>query len=292
MKRIRFAAITVILMMTLSAWAQLSTATLFGSVTDNTGAVIPNATITLTQVDTNFTRTLKSDEQGQYRGEFLPIGSYTAKVEASGFKVLEHKGIALTATQNANLNFTLNIGTESTVVEVTSEVPIVNLGNSTLSRTVDSIEVDNLPLVGRNAYRLLDLTPGVQSNTFGATLGGPIIKDKTFLFGSYGGLRQVNPVNFNTVVPDALQRVGNFSENLPTTTPATGLGACATALNAADKANTSFGGKFFVCDPVTHQPIAGNRGDLNANYKALLDPVAAAVLSQNVPLPTPGRTDN
>jgi outer membrane receptor protein involved in Fe transport len=406
MKQIRLAILAIVLTMTVSAWAQLSTATLFGTVTDNTGAVIPNATITLTQVDTNFTRTVKANEQGQYRAEFLPIGSYTAKVEAGGFQPMVQSGIALTATQHADLNFTLSVGMESTVVQVTSEVPLVNLGNSTLSRTVDSIEVDNLPLVGRNAYRLLDLTPGVQSNTFentvgfpaqhviingspddlvgevsyyldgglnmtglrntgnalpnpdtiqefvvqtnnfsaeygrtgagivtvvtksgtnqvhgsvfefhretnfdatshgqssktplhvnnfGATLGGPVIKNKTFLFGSYGGLRQVNPVNFNTVVPDALQRVGNFSENLPTTTPVSGLGACATALNAADRANTNYGGKFFVCNPVTHQPIAGNRADLNANYKALLDPVAAAVLSQNVPLPSGGRTDN
>ena len=82
MKRIRLAIVAVVLMMTVSAWAQLSTATLFGAVTDNSGAVIPNATITLTQVDTNFTRTVKSNDQGQYRAEFLPIGSYTAKVEA------------------------------------------------------------------------------------------------------------------------------------------------------------------------------------------------------------------
>src|ERR1700743_3521501 len=170
-----FGLLTVIAALTMngSAWAQLSTATLFGTVTDNTGAVIPNATITLTQIDTNFSRTLKASEEGQYRGEFLPIGSYSAKVEASGFKSLEQKGIALTATQNANLNFTLNVGAENAVVEVTSEVPLVNLGNSTLSRTVDSIEVDNLPLVGRNAYRLLDLTPGVQSNTFENTVGFP-----------------------------------------------------------------------------------------------------------------------
>lgn len=96
-------------------------------------------------------------------------------------------------------------------------------------------------------------------------------------------------MNFNTTVPDALQRVGNFSENLPTTTPATGLGPCATALNAADKANTNFGGSFFVCDPITHQPVAGNRLDLSPNYHP--DPVAAAVLAK-LPLPTPGRTDN
>jgi hypothetical protein len=74
--------------------------------------------------------------------------------------------------------------------------------------------------------------------------------------------------------------LGNFSENLPTTTPVTGLGACATTLNAADKANTNYGGKFFVCDPVTHQPIAGNRADLDPNFTAEVDPVAAAVLKK------------
>jgi hypothetical protein len=124
-------------------------------------------------------------------------------------------------------------------------------------------------------------------NRFGATVGGPVLKDKIFFFGSYAGLREIDPVNFNTVVPDALQRVGNFSENLPTTTPVTGLGACATTLNAADKANVNYGGSFFVCDPVTHQPIAGNRADLDPNFTAELDPVAAAVLKTSVvPLPT------
>jgi hypothetical protein len=406
MKPFRLVIATIVLLAAVTARAQLSTATLFGTVTDNTGAVVPNATVTLTQIDTSFTRLVKSNDQGQYRAEFLPIGSYSVKVEASGFGRLEKSGISLTATQQANLDFTLTIGPASAIVDVTSDVPLVNLGNSTLSRTVDNIEVDNLPLVGRNAYRLLDLTPGVQSNTFentvgfpaqhviingspddlvgevsyyldgglnmtglrntgnalpnpdtiqefvvqtnnfgaqygrtgagivtvvtksgtnhvhgsvfefhretnfnatshgqssktplhinnfGATLGGPVFKDRTFLFGSYGGLRQISPATFNTVVPDALQRAGNFSENLPTTAPAAGLGACATALNATDKANTSYGGKFFVCDPVTHQPIPGNRADLAPNYKALMDPVAAAVLSQNVPLPTAGRTDN
>ena len=92
-----------------------------------------------------------------------------------------------------------------------------------------------------NAWLQTTRTP-LHRNRFGATVGGPILKDKIFFFGSYAGLREINPVNFNTVVPDALQRVGNFSENLPTTTPVTGLGACATTLNAADKANTNYGG--------------------------------------------------
>ncbi|WP_353068875.1 TonB-dependent receptor [Tunturibacter empetritectus] len=387
------------------ASAQLSTATMFGIVTDSTGAIVPGATVTLTQTQTNFVRMTRTNDQGQYRAEFLPVGQYTVKVGAAGFKEIAQSGIVLTATQEAAVNYSLEIGGETTVVEVTTDVPLVNMGNSVLGRTVDNREVDNLPIVGRNVYQLLSLTPGIQNsqtentvgfpgqhviingssdnmvgqvtyyldgglsmtgvrntgnvlpnpdaidqfavqtsnfsaeygrtgagvvsvltksgtnqihgsvfefhqetnfnsnawlqttrtplhiNRFGATLGGPIVKDKTFFFGSYAGLRQVSPVNFNTVVPDALQRAGNFSENLPTsTTIAKGLGACATALSAADKSVTAYGGRFIVCDPVTHQPVPGNRLDLDPNYHP--DPVAAAVLAKNVPLPTPGRTDN
>jgi hypothetical protein len=385
--------------------AQLNTATIFGNVTDSTGAAVPNATLTLTQTQTNFTREAKSNGQGEFRAEFLPVGPYSIKIVAAGFKETIQNGVVLTATQEAALTFALEVGGENTVVQVTSEVPLVNLGNSVLGRTVDNREVDNLPLVGRNVYQLLSLTPGIQSNTsentvgfpaqhviingssdnmvgqvtyyldgglnmtglrntgnvlpnpdaidqfavqtnnfsaqygrtgagvvtvltksgtnqvhgsifefhqetnfnsdswlqttrtplhinrFGATVGGPIWRNKTFFFGSYAGLRQISPVNFNTVVPDALQRKGNFSENLPTsTTIGTGLGACATSLSAADKAVTDYGGRFTVCDPVTHKPVPGNRLDLDPNY--IPDPVAAAVLAKNVPLPTPGRVDN
>jgi outer membrane receptor protein involved in Fe transport len=383
--------------------AQLSTATMFGTVTDSTGAVIPDATVSLKQTETNFTRETKTNGDGQYRAEFLPIGPYTIKVIAPGFKEVSRTGVVLTGAQVAELNYALVIGAESAVVEVTAEVPLVNLGNSVLGRTVEAREIENLPLVDRNVYTLLSLTPGVQSvqnensigipmehviingssdnmvgqvsyyldggsnmtgvrntgnvvpnpdaidqfnvqtnnfsaqygrtgagvvsvltksgsnmmhgstyyfhretnfnsnaygqttrtplhrNYFGATLGGPIMKNKIFFFGGYGGLREINPLNFSTVVPDALQRVGNFSENLPTTTLNTGLGACATPLNSTDSKSTDYGGKFFVCDPVTHQPVPGNRLDLSPNY--IPDPVAKAVLAK-LPLPTAGRTDN
>jgi outer membrane receptor protein involved in Fe transport len=391
----------VLLNSSVNSSAQLSTATTFGNVTDSTGAAIPNATVVLTQTQTNFTRTTTTNGQGEYRAEFLPVGPYNIKVSAAGFKEVLQKGVVLTATQEAALNYALQIGSESTVVTVTEQAPLVNLGNSVLGRTVDNREIENLPLVGRDVYQLLSLTPGVQNvqnensiglpmehviingssdnmvgqvtyyldgginmtgvrdtgnvipnpdaidqfnvqtnnfsaqygrtgsgvvsvltksgtnqvhgsifefhqetnfnsdaylqttrtpehiNRFGATVGGPAMKDKIFFFGSYGGLREITPQNYNTVVPDALQRVGNFSENLPTTKPAAGLGACSTALNAADKANTNYGGKFFVCDPVTHQPVPGNRLDQDPNY--VPDPVAAAVLAKNVPLPSANR---
>ena len=383
------------------ASGQASTATALGTVTDSTGAAIPNATVVFTQTQTNFTRTTKTNGVGEYRAEFLPVGPYTAHVRAPGFKEIVQTGIVLAVTAQATLNFTLHPGAQTAIVQVSGQVPLINLANSTLGQTVDNRAIENLPLVGRDTYQLLNLTPGVQNvqnensiglpmehviingstdnmvgqvtyyldggnnmtgvrntgnvipnpdaidqfrvetnnfsaeygrtgagvvsiltksgtnqvhgsvfefhqetnfnansylqttrtpehiNRFGATVGGPVMKNKIFFFGSYGGLRQISPQDFNTVVPDALQRVGNFSENLPTTPPASGLGACATKLSSADKSNTDYGGKFFVCDPVTHQPVAGNRLDLDPNFAP--DPVAAAVLTKNVPLPSPNR---
>ncbi|MGB6974056.1 MAG: carboxypeptidase regulatory-like domain-containing protein [Terracidiphilus sp.] len=382
-------------------FAQVTTATALGTVYDTTGAVIPDATVVFTQTATNFTRTTRTNGEGNFRAEFLPVGPYKVTVDASGFQKVIQSGVVLSGAEQAAISFTLKLGTQSTAIEVTGQVPLVNAGNSVLSKTIDNREIENLPSVGRDVYGLLNLTPGVQNvqnensiglpmehviingstdnmvgqvsyyldggnnmtgvrdtgnvipnpdaidqfnvqtnnfsaeygrtgagvlsvltksgtntlhgsifefhqetnfnansylqtsrtpehiNRFGATLGGPALRDRIFLFGSYGGLRQVSPQNFNTVVPDALQRVGDFSENLPTTPPVTGLGACATSLSSSDKSNTNYGGKFFVCDPITHQPVPGNRLDLDTNFVS--DPVAAQVLSKNVPLPSPDR---
>lgn len=391
-----------------AAVGQLSTATLFGNVTDSTGASIPGATVVLTQTETNFTRTTKTNGQGEYRAEFLPVGPYTATITATGFQQLVQKGLVLSVQQTAAVNFTLQLGETTTAIEVTSEVPLVNEGNSTLGATIDNREVENLPLVDRNVYTLLDLTPGVQSNTnensigppmqhviingssdnmvgqvtyyldgginmtgvrntgnvlpnpdaidqfhvdtsnfsaqygrtgagvvsvitksgtntvhghifyfnreknfnsnsygqttrtdmhrnyFGATLGGPVMKDKIFFFGSYAGLREVNPHSYNTLVLDAKQRTGDFSENYPSnSTINSGIGSgkgCNSPLSSTDKSDRDYGGKFFICDPVTHAVVPGNRLDLDPNFH--IDPVIAAVMANNIPLPTAGRTDN
>ena len=143
--------------------AQLSTATMFGTVTDSTGAVLPGATLTFTQTLTNFSRQTQTNGQGEYRAEFLPVGPYTVKVDAKGFKQWVQSGISLAAAQEAALNFTLQVGSESAEVTVTSDVPLVNAGNSTLGSSIDNRAIDNLPLVGRDAMQLVTLTPGVQS---------------------------------------------------------------------------------------------------------------------------------
>jgi hypothetical protein len=145
-----------------AAQAQLSTATLAGTITDTSGAAIPNATITLTQTATNFTRASKSKADGSYHEEFLPIGPYKISVTAAGFKTLDRSGISLSVMQNASLDLQLEIGSTNESIEVSADVPLVNLSNSALGQTVSNVEIDNLPLVNRNVDRLLQLVPGVQ----------------------------------------------------------------------------------------------------------------------------------
>ena len=151
------------------AHAQMSTASLFGTVTDPSGAAIPKASIVITQTDTGFTRTIDSKDNGEYRADFLPVGPYKLTVSAAGFEKLNREGIVLTVTEDAKLDLSLKPGSEGTTIEVTAEVPLINAENSTLGRTVSNVEIDNLPLVDRNVYTLLDLTPGVQNNNNAGT---------------------------------------------------------------------------------------------------------------------------
>jgi outer membrane receptor protein involved in Fe transport len=149
--------------------AQLSTAAMFGTVTDPAGAAIPKANVTITQTDTGFVRTVVTNDDGNYRADFLPIGPYKVTVEGPGFKKIDRAGITLTVTEEAHLDFAMTVGGTDQTIEVTAEVPLLNTGNSTLGRTISNVEIDNLPLVDRNVYTLLDLTPGVQNNNNAGT---------------------------------------------------------------------------------------------------------------------------
>jgi len=158
----------------LSASAQLSTATMFGTVADSTGAAIPNATLVFTQTQTNFARQTTSNGEGQYRAEFLPVGPYSVKVDSPGFKQIVQTGIVLAAAQEAALNFSLQPGAETTEVTVTADLPLVNAGNSVLGSSIDNRAVDNLPLVNRDAMTLVNITPGVQSEAVESSVGFPM----------------------------------------------------------------------------------------------------------------------
>lgn len=160
--------------MSVGARAQITTATIVGNVQDSSGAYIAGAKVTATNVETQFTRSVTSGTDGAYRLDFLPVGTYTVTVEAQGFSPQEQRGIVLTLNAEVHFDATLGITSATQTVSVNADTtPLIETTNSTLGRTIPNTEVDNLPIVNRNVYDLLTLTPGVQSSSNVNTLGYP-----------------------------------------------------------------------------------------------------------------------
>ena len=130
--------------------AQLPTATILGVVRDSTGAVIPAASVTARNLETGQSRTTVSDGSGSYRFSALPVGNYEVRVEHSGFRSAIRTGLTLTVSQEAVVNFTLEVGTIEQSIAVMAEAPLVNTTNSSLGGLVDEHKVADLPLNGRN----------------------------------------------------------------------------------------------------------------------------------------------
>ncbi|MCL4852698.1 MAG: carboxypeptidase regulatory-like domain-containing protein, partial [Bryobacteraceae bacterium] len=106
--------------------AQVSTATILGTVTDRSGAVVPNARVTVTNLETNFSRSMDTDQLGQYSIPFLPTGSYSVEVVTSTFKKFVQTGIVLDVGRSARVDPVLEIGALTEVVSVTADAPLVN----------------------------------------------------------------------------------------------------------------------------------------------------------------------
>jgi hypothetical protein len=174
MRTFRNAAILVpvMLMMLLipgAMVAQKTTASLFGTVQDGSGAVIPQATITITNTDTGVSLSTTSGGDGLYRFELVPIGNYSMTVTEQGFNKFVQKSISLSVNQEQRLDATLKAGNVEETVTVNSEPAQLNLESATIQKTLESHEVENLPIPDRNLYNLLSLIPGVQNNCLGST---------------------------------------------------------------------------------------------------------------------------
>ncbi len=171
--------------------AQGTTGSIYGTVTDATGAVVPEATITATNVATNISRTAKSEQSGAYSLTFLPVGTYRLEVNANGFKKFEQSGIVLEINRSARVDPSLQVGSLTETVAVNADAPLVNTSDASIGRMVNNAEIINLPLVNRNVYSLLNLTAGVDSSVSGNSLGNP--EQVTVINGSsYGGAGSVN----------------------------------------------------------------------------------------------------
>ena len=152
--------------------AQRTTATLIGNVTDTTGALVVHATVVITNVETNISSTGTTNDAGEYRFDLVPVGTYSVTVTAKGFRKYMRPAVPLTVNQTQSLDVQLTPGSADESITVSAEPPQLDLETATVERTLESREVDNLPILDRNIYNLLTLIPGVQSNQVGGnTLG-------------------------------------------------------------------------------------------------------------------------
>ena len=153
-------ATIVTLLGSLSASAQ-TTATLSGTVCDQSGGVIPGAEVAVTNVDTQQSRILKTDAEGRFYAPALSPGSYKVSATASGFETLIRSGVTLTVGLEQVIKFTLKPGQVSVKVEVRSDTAAVQTTSASVSELVDSQKVRALPLNGRSFDQLIYLQPGV-----------------------------------------------------------------------------------------------------------------------------------
>lgn len=142
--------------------AQTITGTILGTVTDKTGAVLPKATVTISNTGTGLTRSAVTDEQGRYEARALPVGNYEVKVELSSFGT-QVRQLPLNVGAEVGLNFSLEVGTVQQQVQVTSEAALVQTSSAEVAALVDQRMIQELPLNARDVQQLATVQPGVQS---------------------------------------------------------------------------------------------------------------------------------
>jgi hypothetical protein len=140
---------------------QSYTGSMTGAVTDPSGAVIPNAQVTLTDELKGYTFTAQTDATGRYLFRNLAPGSYRVSTKAAGFQTQEKTGIKLDVNQNVAVDFNLQVGTATERIEITGEAPVLSTQDAVTGQTVNRKFINDLPLITRSVTDLAYLSPGV-----------------------------------------------------------------------------------------------------------------------------------
>jgi hypothetical protein len=162
----RLAAAALCSLVVLTLQAQVDTGTILGTVHDNSGALVPNATVTARSEGTGFSKTTTTSSSGNYVLTPLKIGKYTIEVESPGFKKELRTGLELNIQQQLVADFNLQVGDVTSQVEVSAAAPILQTESGSVGQVINSHVINDLPLNGRNYTFLARLVPG-------ATVGQP-----------------------------------------------------------------------------------------------------------------------
>ena len=174
----------------LNAQSLSSTASLSGTISDSTGAVIPKATVTISSTATGISRQFTTDNGGHFTFTFLPAGPYTLTVESQGFNSAKQNGISLRVGDSVTDNVTLKIANASEQVTVTSVAPLLQTESANVSTEVTQRQVQDLPLNLRNVTGLVLLNSSVNNQTQQQVLasgGAEDTADQDMSFLSFGG---------------------------------------------------------------------------------------------------------
>ncbi len=157
-----FVGLALVLLSANHVWAQGTTATILGTVTDQSGAAVPAASVQVKNTGTGATVTVESDAQGRYTAPDLTVGGYEMQASKVGFQTVLRKGVTLTIGSQPVVDFALQVGQSQQTVTVEADVTQVETSTSTVSSLVDQRQMAELPLNGRNFESLILLAPGVQ----------------------------------------------------------------------------------------------------------------------------------
>jgi len=136
-------------------------AELSGLIADPSGLAVPGARVVVQSADTGASRTVSSNQQGEYSVPALLPGPYNITIEANGFKTIHQNGVVVEVDQRARLDFALTVGSTTETVTVQGSAPLLNASDASVSTLIGNQFVENLPLNGRSFSSLIDLTPGV-----------------------------------------------------------------------------------------------------------------------------------
>ena len=241
----RFSAVVVMLLFMGSiAWAQ-ATAQLNGRVTDDSGAVLPGATVTAAQTDTGFTRTVVTDETGAYVMPNLPIGPYTLQISLQGFRTYVQTGVILQVNSSPAINAKLALGSLEETVSVNAAAPLVDVKSAGISEVVQQERIVELPLQGRQVTDLIVVAGGAVNtgrvsalSTSGAvaiSVAGGLRSGVEYQLDGAAHNSPHDNTNLPFPFPDALQEFSVASGGLAA---ATGMHSTA-AVNAVSKSGTN-----------------------------------------------------
>ncbi len=154
-----------------SSFAQTITATITGTVTDQAGAIVPNAKVVITAASTGQDKTVLTDTEGRFTAPFLPPGTYRVSVEAAGFAKAARSGVTLEVAQTVTMDFSLKVGAATETIEITSDAPLLATETSALETTIENKLIEDLPSAQRSTLAFINNVPGVIDAGFALAQG-------------------------------------------------------------------------------------------------------------------------